>query len=54
MRANQLQMEEMNKSWEQRLAEARAKEAEEEKNNQTSSYEAVKNIPHLVNLNDDA
>ena len=29
MRANQLAMEEMQKSWEQKLAEAKAKEAEE-------------------------
>ncbi len=54
MRANQMQMEEMQKSWEQRLAEARAKEAEEDKHNQGNTQESVKGCPHLVNLNDDS
>lgn len=51
MRANQLAMEEMQKSWEQKLAEAKAKEAEEQASN--AGYEKVKKIPHIVNLNED-
>ena len=51
MRANQLAMEEMNKSWEQKLAEAKAKEAEESASN--AQYGKIKDVPHIVNLNED-
>jgi hypothetical protein len=51
MRANQLAMEEMQKSWEQKLAEAKAKEAEELSAN--AGYEKVKDLPHIINLNED-
>jgi hypothetical protein len=51
MRANQLAMEEMQKSWEQKLAEAKAKELEESASN--PQYEKVKGVPHIVNLNED-
>ncbi len=44
-------MEEMQKSWEQKLAEAKALEAE----NVGQSYDKVKNsVPHIVNLNEDS
>ena len=50
MRANQAAMEEMQKSWEQKLAEAKALEAE----NVGLSYDKIKNsVPHIVNLNED-
>lgn len=50
MRANQAAMDEMQKSWETRLAEAKALEAE----NVGQSYDKVKNsAPHIVNLNED-
>ncbi len=51
MRANQLAMDEMQKSWEQKLAEAKAKEAEEA--SQNTQYDKVKKVPHIVNLNED-
>jgi hypothetical protein len=51
MRANQLAMEEMQKSWEQKLAEAKAKEAEEAASG--AMYAKVKALPHIVNLNED-
>jgi pSer/pThr/pTyr-binding forkhead associated (FHA) protein len=51
MRANAAAMEEMQKSWEQKLAEAKAKEAEEAASN--AQYAKVKNVPHIINLNED-
>ena len=51
MRANQLAMEEMTKSWEQKLAEAKQKESDESASN--SSYLKIKDVPHIVNLNED-
>jgi len=51
MRANQLAMEEMQKSWEQKLAEAKAKEVEESASN--ALYAKIKSVPHIVNLNED-
>lgn len=53
MRANQLAMEEMQKSWEQKLAEAKAKEAEQQVSHPVNPYDKVKGLPHLVNLNED-
>ena len=47
LKANQMAMEEMSKSWEQRLAEAKKKEEEDKK-------VSGKDGPHLVNLNEDA
>ena len=52
MRANQAAMEEMQKTWEQKLAEAKSKEAEQS-SAQTDPYNKVKMVPHLVNLNED-
>jgi hypothetical protein len=48
-------MEEMQKSWEQKLAEAKAKEAEHtsQTTSSSSAYDKVKEVPHLVNLNED-
>lgn len=51
MKANQLAMEEMQKSWEQRLAEAKVKDSEESANN--SQYDKVCKVAHIVNLNED-
>ena len=45
-------MEEMQKSWEQKLAEAKAKEAEQASAS-SDPYNKVKTIAHLVNLNED-
>ncbi len=52
MRANNAAMEEMQKTWEQKLAEAKSKEAEQD-SAQTDPYNKVKMVPHLVNLNED-
>ena len=53
MRANHAAMEEMQKTWEQKLAEAKSKEAEQA-SAQTDPYNKVKMVPHLVNLNEDS
>ena len=48
MKANQAAMEEMSKSWEQRLAEAKKKDEED------SLKGKATNAPHIVNLNEDS
>ena len=52
MCANQAAMDEMQKTWKQKLAEAKSKEAEQA-SAQTDPYNKVKMVPHLVNLNED-
>ena len=53
MERNQRQLEEMEKSWEQRLAEAGAKEAEEERERQEELEARNSGRPQLLNLNED-
>ena len=53
LEANQRQMAEMEKSWEQKLAEAKAMEEEEEKKNEEEKLKKQQGGPHLVNLNED-
>ena len=43
----------MEKSWEQKLAEAKAKEEEEEKAIEEENAAKLAGTPHLVNLNED-
>ena len=51
--ANQRQMEEMEKSWEQRLKESKEKEEEEERKRLEEEELKLAGTPHLVNLNED-
>ena len=52
LEANQRQMAEMEKSWEQKLAEAKAMEAEEEEREKIELEKKKVGGPHLVNLNE--
>lgn len=53
LEANQRMMAEMEKSWEQKLAEAKAMEAKEAENTKTEDHLKFTGGPHLVNLNED-
>ena len=53
LEANQRAMAEMEKSWEQKLAEAKAKEEEEEREIEAEKAAKLAGTPHLVNLNED-
>lgn len=53
MEANQRLMEEQSKSWEDKLAEAKAKFAEEEKAKAAQDSIVGSDRPHLLNLNED-
>lgn len=53
LEANQREMEEMGKSWEQKLAESREREEEEEKLKAEENKAKLAGTPHLVNLNED-
>ena len=53
MEANRLMMEEMNKSWEQKLAEAEAKDKEEERKAAEEKEARESGRPQLLNLNED-
>lgn len=53
MAANKRQMEEMEKSWEQRLAESKQQEEELEKKRLEEEALKLADTPHLVNLNED-
>ena len=46
-------MAEMEKSWEQKLAEAKAKEEAEEKARKEEENKRLMGTPHLINLNED-
>lgn len=46
-------MAEMEKSWEQRMAEQKAREAEEEARQQEEEAARLNGTPHLINLNED-
>lgn len=46
-------MEEMSKSWEDKVAEARAKELEDEKKKKEEEEARLAGTPHLINLNED-
>ena len=46
-------MEEMEKSWEQRLKESKEKEEEEERKRLEEEELKLSSTPHLVNLNED-
>jgi len=46
-------MAEMEKSWEQKLKEAKEREAEEERLNKEEEAAKLAGTPHLVNLNED-
>lgn len=53
LEANQRAMAEMEKSWEQKLSEARAMEAEEDKLREEEEKIRNQGTPHLLNLNED-
>lgn len=53
MRQNQLAMEEMEKSWEQKLAEQRHKEEEEEVKKREIEEAKQSGRPQILNLNED-
>ena len=53
MRQNQLEMEEMSKSWEQKLEEQQAKDAEEEAEKRAVEEAKLSGNPQLLNLNED-
>ena len=53
LEANQREMANMEKSWEQKLAEARAMEEEEDKKEKEEAEKKKVGGPHLVNLNED-
>ena len=53
MEENQRFMDEQNKSWEQKLAEAKAKMEEENKNKSAQDDVRTSGKPHLLNLNED-
>jgi hypothetical protein len=46
-------MAEMEKSWEQKIAEQKAKEDEEEKQRKEEEASRLAGTPHLINLNED-
>jgi hypothetical protein len=51
--ANKAMLDEMNKSWEEKLAEANAKEAEEERKKQEEEEARNSGRPQIMNLNED-
>ena len=53
LEANQREMAEMEKSWEQKLAEAKAKEETEMKARMEEENKRLQGTPHLINLNED-
>ena len=53
LEANQRAMLEMEKSWEDKLAEAKTKEEEEAKIKEEEERVRLAGTPHLVNLNED-
>ena len=53
LEANQRAMLEMEKSWEDKLAEAKVKEEEEAKIKEEEERVRLAGTPHLVNLNED-
>ena len=53
LEANQRQMEEMSKTWEQRLKESKEKEEAEERKRLEEEQLRLSGTPHLVNLNED-
>lgn len=53
LEANKREMEEMEKSWEDKVAEARAKDAEQTKKLEEEKAARLAGTPHLINLNED-
>lgn len=53
LEANQREMEEMSKSWEDKLKEAKAKAEAEDKIRAEEEALRLAGTPHLVNLNED-
>ena len=53
LEANQREMAEMEKSWEQKLAETKAKEEEEKRIREEEEKARIAGTPHLINLNED-
>lgn len=53
MKRNQEMIDEMNKSWEQRMAEANAGKQEEEKRKKEEAEARASGRPQLLNLNQD-
>lgn len=53
LEANQRAMAEMEKSWEQKIAEQKAKEDEEENLRKEEEASRLAGTPHLINLNED-
>jgi hypothetical protein len=53
LEANQREMEEMNKSWEDKVAEQKARQEEEDRLRAEEEAAKLAGTPHLVNLNED-
>lgn len=53
LEANQREMAEMEKSWEQKLKESKEREAAEERIHEGEQAAKLAGTPHLVNLNED-
>lgn len=53
LEANQREMAEMEKSWEQKIAEQKEREAQEDKILEDEKAAKLAGTPHLMNLNED-
>lgn len=53
LEANQREMAEMSKTWEEKLAEQKAREEAEDKERAEEEAAKLAGTPHLVNLNED-
>lgn len=53
LEANKREMEEMSKSWEDKVAEAKAKDEEEARKKKEEEEARLAGTPHLINLNED-
>jgi hypothetical protein len=53
LEANQREMAEMSKSWEDKVAEQKARQEEEDKARAAEEAAKLAGTPHLVNLNED-
>lgn len=54
LEANQREMNDMEKSWEEKLKEAKELEEAEEKRKEDERKAILEGTPHVVNLNEDA
>lgn len=53
LEANRREMEEMSKSWEDKVAEAKQREEEEKAKREADEQARLQGTPHLINLNED-